>query len=221
MSECDKKSDSQIARDVTDELSWDPTVTATQIIATAKDGVVTLRGTVPHYSEKASAEKAAQRIGGVKAVADEIEVSLLDTYERSDEDIAQSARIALDWSYHVPKGVTVAVDRAWITLRGNVDYGFERQSARDAVSALMGVRGVSNDISINSSILPSNVKRRIEEALKRTADIEGRSIQVAVNGSTVTLSGTANSFSEIEDARMAASRAPGVLSVENKISIGI
>jgi osmotically-inducible protein OsmY len=214
-----KKTDEQIQQDVTSELKWNPRVTANQITVTTKDGVVTLRGSVPHYFEKNSAEETAQRVGGVRAVADELEVNLLGSYERSDSDIAAAAIQALDWNYEVPEGVKVAVEKGWITLKGETDWDYERNAARDAVKSLMGVRGVSNEITLKARVRTSDIKTRIEDALKRSAESEGREIKVAVNGSKVTLTGNVHSYSEIEDAKFAAWGAPGVMVVENNLKI--
>ena len=215
-----KKTDKQIQQDVMNELQWDPRVTAAQIKVTATDGIVTLRGSVPHHFEKNNAEKAAERVGGVRAVADEIEVNLLGSYERvMMKDIARTTLTALEWHYAVPEGVKVTVDKGWVTLRGEAEWDYERNAARDAVSSLMGVRGVSNEMTIRSRVQPSDVKERIEEALRRSAESEGRKISVAVEGNRVTLSGHVHSISEIEDARLAAWSAPGVLTVENKLKL--
>ncbi len=213
------KTDSQIQQDVINEIKWDPSVTSSQLIVTANDGIVTLRGSVPHFYEKSLAEDAAQRVGGVRAVADEIEVNLIGAYNRSDEQIAQSALSALEWSYSVPQDIKVTVEKGWITLKGECDWDYQRTAAKNAVSQLMGVCGVTNNIAIKSKILPSDVKSRIEEALKRSAEAEGRKISVSVNGDKATLSGNVHSFAELEDARHAAWMAPGIMSVENNLKI--
>ena len=213
-----KKTDSQIQRDVITELNWDPRINSDQITVAVKDGIATLSGSLPHYFEKSSAEKAAQRVGGVRAVADEMTVSVLGSYERSDADIAEAALSALKWNYQVPDGIKVTVDRAWITLRGETPWDFQRSAAENAVTLLMGVRGVTNEITIkNSGIETSEVKTRIEDALKRSAESEGRKIDVAVDGSEVTLSGNVHSFAEMEDAKLAAWGAKGVMTVENNL----
>lgn len=214
-----KKADAQLKQDVESELRWDPSVTFDQIKVTVDSGVVTLRGSVPHYSEKTSAEKAAQRVGGVRAVADELEVNLFPEYARSDEEIASSALSALQWNYSVPDNVKVTVDKGWVTLRGEAAWAYEKNAAKDAVSTLIGVRGVSNDITIKSSVQASDVKTKIEEALKRSAETEGRNINVTVSGSKVSLSGNVQSLSEMEDALQAAWSAPGVMTVEDNLKI--
>jgi osmotically-inducible protein OsmY len=212
-----KKDDSQIQQDIMTELRWDPSIDSDQITVAVKDGIATLSGSLPHYFEKSSAEKAAQRVGGVRAVADEMTINLLGSYERSDADIAEAALSALKWNYQVPDGVKVSVDRAWITLSGETQWDYERNAAEDAVTLLMGVRGVTNNISIKSSVQSSDIKTRIEDALKRSAESEGRKINVAVDGSEVTLTGNVHSFSEMEVAKLAAWGAKGVMTVENNL----
>ena len=214
-----QKSDSQIQRDVINELRWDPSVTDSQINVTSKDGVITLRGSVPHYFDKSMAEEAAERVGGVRAVADEIEVEMIGSNERSDSDIAQAAVNALEWNYAAPKGIKVTVEKGWITLKGVSDWDYERVAAKNAVQSLLGVRGVNNYITLMEKIQPSDVKTHIEAALKRSAEAEGRNIEVKVLGETVTLTGNVHSFAEISDAGLAAWNAPGVKMVENNLKI--
>ena len=214
-----KKADAQLKQDVESELRWDPSVTFDQVKVTADDGVVTLRGSVPHYFEKNSAEKAAQRVSGVRAVADELEVELFPEYQRSDSEIAKAALDALGWNYSAPEGVKVTVDKGWLTLQGEAEWDYERNAAKDAVANLMGVRGVSNNITIKSRVQASDVKTKIEDALKRSAETEGRNINVTVSGSRVSLSGKVQSFSDMEDARMAAWSAPGVTMVDDDLTI--
>ncbi len=214
-----EKTDSQIQKDVKNELKWDPSVADTQITVTANNGIVTLRGTVPHYFEKHTAEKAAQRVGGVRAVADEIEVNVFGTEKKSDEKIAEAALNALTWNFQVPDDVKVSVDNGWITLRGETNWAYQKTAATNAVNQMIGVRGVTNEIILKEQVQPSDVKIRIEEALKRSAEREGRKINVAVNGSGVTLSGNVHSYSEIGDAELAAWNAPGVLKVENHLKL--
>jgi len=213
------KKDTQIQEDVINELKWDPSVTATEISATSHDGIVTLRGTVPHYFEKLSAEEAAQRVGGVRAVADEIEVNIMGSFERSDEDIANAAANALEWNFAVPREIKVSVEKGMITLKGETEWQYQRSAAENAVSHLMGVSGVSNQICIKMIAKPLDVKERIEDALRRSAENDGRNIQVEVKGDRIVLSGTVHSYAEVEKARLAAWNAPGILSVENNLKV--
>ncbi len=211
------KTDSDVKRDVANEIMWDPRVTSSDVKVTATDGIVTLRGTVPHLIEKRSAERAAQRVGGVKAVADELEVKTI--FDKSDEEIAAAAISAMKWNYSIPKNVKISIEKGWITLSGEADWDFERNAAKDSVSQLLGVCGVTNSITLKSKAQPLDIKTRIEEALKRSAEAEGRKISVSVNGDKVTLTGNVHSYSEIDDARDAAWMAPGVRTVENKLTI--
>jgi osmotically-inducible protein OsmY len=150
------KSDADVKLDVINELKWDPRVNSSGIKVTAHDGVITLRGTVPHFIEKLSAEKAVQRVGGVKAVADELEVKGI--FEKSDEDIARAALNALKWNYSVPASIKVSVEKGWVNLSGETDWDFERKAAMDSVSKLLGVVGVTNSISIRSVVQPEDIK---------------------------------------------------------------
>jgi osmotically-inducible protein OsmY len=214
-----KKADDSLKDDVSSELRWDPSVSDEKIKVTTADGVVTLRGYVPHYSERLNSEKAALRVGGVRAVADELEVSLCDGSDKSDDEIAHAALLALDWNYSAPDGVKVTVNKGWVKLEGNAEWDFERNAAKESVSTLMGVRGVTNDIKLKSRVKASDVKTKIEEALKRSADREGKNINVTVSGDRVSLSGSVHSLSEIEDARIAAWSAPGVMNVDDSLKI--
>ncbi|MBY0554727.1 BON domain-containing protein [bacterium] len=211
------KTDSQVKQDVLNELLWDPSITSTHIKVLSKDGIVTLNGTVPHFVEKLAAEQAARRVGGVKAVADEIEVKGI--FDKSDEDIARAALNALKWNYSVPDDIKVTVSKGWVTLDGEADWDYQRNAAKKAIAALIGIRGVTNNIKIKSKVLPSDIKIRIEEALKRSAEAESRQISVSVKDDKVILTGKVHSFAEIEDAKMAAWNAPGVMYVENHIQI--
>ena len=214
-----EKTDTKIQEDVLNELQWDPSVTASAVTVSANNGIVTLRGSVPHYIEKMAAEHAAQRVGGVKAVADELEVNFMTPPDHNDEEIAQAALNAFKWNYSVPDSVKIAVEKGWVTLSGEVEWDYQRNAARNTASEILGVCGVTNSINIKSKVQPSNIKTRIEEALKRSAESEGRKINVSVSGDHVTLPGNVHSFSEIEDARLAAFNAPGVMSVDNNLII--
>lgn len=214
-----EKSDSQIQEDVKNEFQWDPSVSDSKIAITVNDGIVTLRGSVPHYFEKKNAEMIAQRVGGVRAVADEIEVNLLNIHTKTDEDIAKAAIHAMDWNYQIPEGIKISVDKGWVTLRGETTWAFQKRAAAQSVEKLNGVRGISNEITIITRVQTSDVKTRIEDALKRTAVREGRKINVAIQGSSVTLTGNVHSNYEIGDAGLAAWNAPGVLKVENNLKL--
>ena len=211
------KTDSEVKRDVINEIFWDPSVTSGHIKISAHEGIVTLTGTVPHYAEKVAAEQAAERVGGVKAVADELTVKgILD---KTDEEIAKAAVNAMKWNYSVPNNIKVSVDKGWITLSGEAEWDYQRNAAKYAVTELLGVVGVSNNITMKSKVQPADIKLRIEEALKRSAESEGKNISVVVKGDKVTLTGKVNSISEKEDARFAAWMAPGIQTVENNLTV--
>jgi osmotically-inducible protein OsmY len=214
-----KKNDAKIQQDVIDQLVWEPRLDSSHISVTAKDGVINLSGSVPHYYEKYSAEEAALRVGGVRSVKDDLKVDLLESYTRSDSEITEAANNALNWNYQVPEGVTATVNNGWITLNGTADWDYQRRAAREAVISLMGVYGVSNDITLNPSVQSLGVKIAIENALTRSAQTEADEIDVSVNGSTVTLSGNVHSYAEMENARLAAWSAPGVMTVENNLRL--
>lgn len=214
-----KKEDIQIQDDVINELRWDQSINSDELTATSNEGIVTLRGSVPHFSEKEKAESAAQRVGGVRAVANEIEVKMLGQFEREDDDIAEAILTAFKWNYSVPKEIKVSVEKGWVTLKGEVEWDYQRNAAKDSVTQLLGVAGVTNSISIKTKPQPSDIKFRIEEALKRSAENESRKISVAVDGKKVILSGEVQSISEVGDAGIAAWNAPGITNVENNLKI--
>ena len=211
------RTDEQIQKDVQSELAWDPTVTATDIRVGVTHGVVTLIGSIPHYSQKDRAERAALRVEGVRAVADEVVVGLPTPFERSDEDIARASLAALEWNYQVPEGVTLSVDRAWVTLRGQTEWDFEREAAAKVASSMIGVRGVTNSIVLSPRIEPADMLNRITAALKRSARPEVRAVEVTVDRDRVTLSGKLHSRSDMETARCTAWSCPGVTMVENNL----
>ena len=142
------KTDAQLKKDVIEELKWEPTVTSENITVAAKDGVVTLGGTVPHYAEKRAAERATQRVEGVKAIAEEMEVHLHTDYERKDSDIAQAVVNSLRWHIWVPSHIQATVENGWVTLTGSVKWGFERSSAADAVRAQISTPWIANKCSV-------------------------------------------------------------------------
>ena len=213
------KTDSQLQKDVAAELSWEPQVTASQIGVAVKDGVVTLSGEVSSYAEKWNAEHAAQRVSGVNALAVELKVKLTELGRRTDADIARSAENVLSWSTTVPEGVKVMVENGFVTLSGNVDWQFQKASATAAVRFLLGVTGVSDQISIKPTLQVGAVKADIEAALKRAAIADANKIHVAVHGSDVTLTGKVQGWSERETATTSAWGTPGVRSVVDKMTL--
>lgn len=216
------KSDTQIQKDVIDELRWDPSIRENEIGVSSKDGVVTLSGVVDSYAEKHAAEQAAQRVSGVKAIAEDLIVKLVPTSKRTDTDIAHAAVTALKWDIQVPdEKIKVKVDDGYITLTGEVEWKFQQDAAERAVRYLTGARGVVNLIKV----MPKHVSKfevgsKIKEALRRAAERDADRITVEAADGKVTLKGTVRSFAERSDAERAAWSAPGVSSVDDRIAIG-
>jgi osmotically-inducible protein OsmY len=214
------KTDLQLQKDVMDELAFTPSINATHIGVTAVDGVVTLTGHVESFAEKWDAERAAQRVAGLHALAIEIKVAIPSFNERSDADIARAAENVLDWMSFLPKdAVHVLVEKGWITLTGEVNWGYQRLSATGAVRFLMGVRGVSNQMTIKPSISSKTIQTDIESALKRRAIPHTHGITVTVQGDQVTLTGHVVNWAEREMAKRVAWQTPGVLSVLDKLTL--
>ena len=213
------KTDSELRRDVERELEWDPSIDARNIGVAAKNGVVTLTGYVSSYADKWRAERIAKRVSGVTALANEIEVKL--STERTDPDIAEAARSSLKADSRVPADrIKVIVERGWVTLEGTVDYYYQKSAAESDVRYIAGVRGVTNALVVTPKVSPTDIRMKIEEALKRSAQLDANRISVETEGSKVILSGTVRSWAEREEAEMAAWAAPGVTQVENKIKVG-
>ena len=213
------KTDSQLQQDISAELKWEPSVHAARIGVEVKDGVVTLAGQVDSYSEKWNAERAAQRVAGVKAMTTELKVHLTGLSKRTDADIAEAVENVLEWTSLPAGAIKVMVEGGWVTLSGDVDWQYQRQAATDSVRHLMGVAGVSNQIGIKPSVTATAVKSDIEEALKRTSIADAKKISVAVHGADVTLSGTVHSWDERETATNSAWGTPGVRNVVDMMTL--
>jgi osmotically-inducible protein OsmY len=215
------KTDSQIQKDVRQVLEWDPSITHELIGVMVSDGVLTLSGSVPSYFEKTEAERIAQRVGGVKAVVEKIEVKLHGSFKRDDEDIAKAILSQFKWNFSIPSDkIRVSVKNGWVALAGEVEWDFQRSAAQSCIKNLLGVIGVSNDISIKAKqIQPEMIRQKIEDALKREAKREAGKIAVGVSGSTVTLTGHVHSFTEKDDAKWAAWGALGVTTVKNDLQV--
>lgn len=214
------RTDIEIKNDVLDELAWQPNIDETQIGVIVDKGVVTLTGTVDSYAKKIAAEKAVKAVKGVRAVAEDIEVKYGTEYKKSDKEIAKAAADAIKWNYSVPDDdVKIKVDNGWIYLTGEVKWGYQKDAAKNAVENLLGVRGVSNAITLKQSVEPFEVKEKIRKALERSAEIEAKNINVTVEGHKVKLRGKVHSWTEKDEVRRAAFSAPGVYEVENELEV--
>lgn len=214
------RADEDVKRDVEQELRWDPDIDATDIAVTVRNGVVTLTGFVRSYSQKYQAETDAKRVAGVVAVANDLEVRLPSADQRPDPEIARDAvaslRNELPYSW---EQIKVIVKNGWVTLEGDVEWNYQRERAETAVRRVKGVKGISNLIKLKPKIEPTEVKKKIEEALKRIAELDANRILVEASGSEIVLRGTVRSWAERQEAERAAWAAPGVTKVDNRIVI--
>jgi osmotically-inducible protein OsmY len=214
------RSDSEIERYVKEELQWDPDLDATDIAVSAKKGVVTLTGFVRSYTDKYEAEAAAKRVAGVAGVANDIEVRMPSVDERPDPEIARDAVAAIKSQLPISsEHIKVVVKNGWVTVEGQVEWQYQKNTAETAVRRIKGVKGVSNLVQLKPRAEPSEIKKKIQEAFKRNAEVDANRIMVEANGSEVVLKGTVRSWIEREEAERVAWSAPGVTKVVDQIVV--
>jgi osmotically-inducible protein OsmY len=215
-------SESQLKKDVLNELEWEPSIDNAEAIGVAvQDGVVTLSGVVTSYAEKLAAERAAKRVRGVKGVAEDIVVKLATSFERTDADIAKAAIAALAWNVEVPnEKIQVKVEDGLLTLDGEVVWAYQREAAGRAVRGLVGVRGLVNLIRIRPRVESAVLRQRIVDAFKRNAELDAKKIRVESRDGRIALYGQVGSWREHDEATYVVWSAPGVTAVEDHITVG-
>ena len=214
------KTDVQLKRDINEELAWDPKVSAAQIAVSVDQGAVTLLGNVDTYSEKWAAEEATKRVAGVRTVAQDLTVNLLNDHKRDDSEIAAAVQRAIQWNVTVPDTVTAEVSNGAVSLSGQVTWNYQREAAAEAIAHLQGVVGVRNLIALERMNVPmTQVQDNLEAALQRQATAEARAIHVEISGGKVTLSGQASSWRSMANAEDAAWATPGVTQVVDRMQI--
>jgi osmotically-inducible protein OsmY len=216
------KTDAQLQRDVIDELRWDPSVGNAEIGVAAKNGVVTLSGQIDTFAKKFAAVRAAERVAGVRALAEEMKVVIAPTHTRSDTDIAHAVATTLKWDVQVPdEKVKARVEEGWVWLEGEVTWQYQSVAAERVVHNLTGVRGVTNLLKVMSRTSVPDVKQRIENAFKRHAELDAKQIQVETRDGRVTLRGKVRSWAERQDAELAVWAAPGVTELDDQLAVGV
>lgn len=214
-----EEADAALQDSVVHELRWDPKLRASRIGVAVTDGAITLTGNVKTHAEKVAAVKAAERVRGVTAVADELEVKLSQPHERDDTEIAEAASRTLRWNSMVPSSVKAEVDRGHVVLTGAVKRPFERDAAYRAIRDLVGVRGISNEITVKPAVQEREIDRRIRDAFERNARLDAREIEITAANGTAHLAGRVHSLEEQRVAERAAAAAPGIAHVDNRLVV--
>lgn len=214
------KADTKLHEDVVEELAFDPSIDERNIAVAVSEGVVTLTGTVKSYAQKLDAEEAIKRISGVHGIAEELKIELPFLHRRNDADLAKSALEALLWNSNVPAdSVIIKVENGWVTLTGSVDWQYHREATRHAIARLAGVRGVSNEITLRHRVVASDVRAKLRESFRRSAEIDADKIEIVSAGGTVTLWGVVHSWTERADGAAAAYSIAGVIDVKNYTTV--
>ena len=214
------KTDQEIQKDVMEELRWEPLLNATEIGVAVKNGVVTLSGIVDTYGKKIAAEEAAKSVFGFKAVAEDIQVKLSSFGAKSDTELAEEVIKSLKWHTSIPDDkIKVKVENGWVTLEGDVEWEYQKNAAKSTIENLLGVKGISNLITVKPSVTVKDIKNKISAAFHRSATVDSEKINIDVRGNKAILSGTVRSWAEKEEAANATWNAQGISSVENNITI--
>lgn len=212
--------DVTIRQDIEKELAWEPDLYGSQIGVSVEAGIVTLMGTVKHYADRYTAEETVKRVHGVRAIANELEVKVATPGERSDADLANAVANLLRWNVSLGRfDLKAIVMRGWVTLSGQVAYGYQKSLAENLVRYLMGVKGITNEITVQPAVKTEDIKKQIEAAFQRQAHLDAKDIEVKIENGTVTLKGWVHSWREKDDAAQAAWKAPGVAKVDNQLMI--
>jgi osmotically-inducible protein OsmY len=214
------KTNSELQTDVQNAIKWEPLLNAAEIGVTAKDGVVSLTGVVDSYAKKLEAENAARKVIGVKALVEKIEVNFPGSWTKTNAEIANEALSALKSNWSVPKDkVTVKVENGWVTLEGELPWNYQKEAAKNAINYLTGVKGITNNIKIKSEIHNTIEEKDVENAIGRNWSVENQDIKVKVSDTTVTLTGTVNSWYQKEEAGRIAWKTPGIWDVKNDLTV--
>lgn len=215
-----EKTDTELQNDVLFELKYEPSVKVSDIGVVVQNGTVTLNGYATSYHEKREALQAAKRVAGVKAIADDIEIQLPTSHHRTDSDIAAAVISQINWSTSIPEGAILATVRnGWVTLEGEVEWWYQKNAAGNLVNQLVGVKGVSNSISILPKVTKAIVEADIKSAFKRSAMLDAKHIHIEIAGDKIILGGKVRNYHEIDEAERVAWSEPGVTAVDNHLTV--